>query len=504
MGRRGGNSAATTATRNKNKVPYAVRQDVLELVEQLLQKCSLPTSAGKEEWDHYISIYSLVQKIREKETAYQFVPPVREENFDSFTKWLKTKGINTDKLEIAKFSHGDYGLRATQDIKDDEMFLSVPRNAMMTIESARKSCLGWLIEVDPLLKSMHNVTLTLHLLCERFSSSSAWGPYINILPAEFDTPPYFTPDELALLKGDETQDEAIRQYRHIARQYAYFYKLFHTGNDVKGIVFLKENFSYDAYRWAASAVMSRQNMIPSEDESRLISALIPFWDMCNHENGKISTDFNVELNRSECYALREFKAEEQVFIFYGMRTNAEFFIHSGFVYPCNMYDTVSVKLGISKSDPLFNARGQILSKLGIPMQGTFYLENAEEPITPKLLAFLRVFVMDSELVKVYCDWEDVLSLLNHSDSLPLETESRMWSFLATRLRLILCAYPTTLAEDEEKLAGESLSERSRLSLLMIGEHKRLLHRIAEIADTRSNAAQNVSTVCDETDGATES
>lgn len=43
-------------------------------------------------------------------------------------------------------------------------------------------------------------------------------------------------------------DESLKQYRNIARQYAYFYKLFHTATDAKGVLFLKENFCYDAYR----------------------------------------------------------------------------------------------------------------------------------------------------------------------------------------------------------------------------------------------------------------
>lgn len=42
------------------------------------------------------------------------------------------------------------------------------------------------------------------------------------------------------------------------------------------------------FSWAVSTVMTRQNLIPSPDGSRMIHALIPMWDMCNHENGRVS------------------------------------------------------------------------------------------------------------------------------------------------------------------------------------------------------------------------
>lgn len=50
---------------------------------------------------------------------------------------------------------------------------------------------------------------------------------------------------------------------------------------------------------------------------------------------QITTDFNATLNCCECYALRDFKKAEQIFISYGARTNSDFFVHSGFVYMDN-------------------------------------------------------------------------------------------------------------------------------------------------------------------------
>lgn len=36
--------------------------------------------------------------------------------------------------------------------------------------------------------------------------------------------------------------------------------------------------------------MTRQNQIPTKDGSQATFGLIPYWDMCNHSNGYVSTD----------------------------------------------------------------------------------------------------------------------------------------------------------------------------------------------------------------------
>lgn len=76
-------------------------------------------------------------------------------------------------------------------------------------------------------------------------------------------------------------------------------------------------------RWAVSAVMTRQNSVPrvhanpgaqnpSGDSATAMSALVPLWDMFNHSDGKLSTDYDVKANTLRCYAMRDFDEGEQV------------------------------------------------------------------------------------------------------------------------------------------------------------------------------------------------
>lgn len=58
--------------------------------------------------------------------------------------------------------------------------------------------------------------------------------------------------------------------------------------------------SNEFFSWAVSTVMTRQNLIPSPDGSRMIHALIPMWDMCNHENGRVSHGDNEPSADEQC------------------------------------------------------------------------------------------------------------------------------------------------------------------------------------------------------------
>jgi len=89
----------------------------------------------------------------------------------------------------------------------------------------------------------------------------------------------------------------------------------------------------------------------------------------------------------------EYQAAQQIFIFYGPRTNSEFFIHNGFVYLDNEHDGLRLTLGISQEDRLQPERTELLRRLGIPDRGDFMLKKGPNPVDGRLLAFLRVFNM---------------------------------------------------------------------------------------------------------------
>ncbi|WAR19376.1 SETD3-like protein [Mya arenaria] len=386
------------------------------------EKCSQQPSAGGKEFDDYMEIRDTVEKIRAIQKDVSLKPEKRDERFTKFIEWLQSKKVDTSCVEIGKFEGLGFGLKATKDLKEGEKFLTLPRDLMMTPKSAQDSCLGPFIEEDKILQ---------------------------VMPSD-----------------------CMSQYRNIARQYAYFYKLFQS-ESVQQSLPLKDVFTYDDYRWAVSTVMTRQNQIPTSDGSKMTFALIPLWDMCNHCNGLITTDFNLEQNCSECYSLRNYMKGDQ-----------------------NEHDRMAVKLGISKTDPLFEKKSELLTRCGLLASRTFYLHTGELPVDSDLLVFLRIFQMDDETLEKYAgsnaaELRDVLGDLDMVVS--KETETKVWSYLETRTTLLLRGYDTSTEEDEELLKKTKLSPVERLCVQLRCCEKKILQSASEFASHRKQKLQADST-----------
>lgn len=432
----------------------AAKKELMDLIKILLEKCSQPSCAGAKEFEDYLDIRNAVEKIREIQSSIAQPAEGREGKFSLFLEWLQVNKVDTSSVQIHNFAGYGFGLQAAKDLKEGEKFLSIPRDLMMTPASASESALGPLIAEDKILQVMPSIVLALHLLVEKRTPSSKWKPYIDILPDTFGTPLYFTPEELPFLQGSPVHADCISQYRNIARQYAYFYRLFNSSSASHNLP-IKDSFTYDDYRWAVSAVMTRQNLIPTQDGSKMTYALIPLWDMCNHCNGLITTDFNLDNDCSDCNSLRNYSKGDQILIFYGPRSNGELLVNNGFVYPENEHDRMAIKLGISKSNPLFNLQSELLTRCGIQSSRTFYLHTGDFPVDGDLLFFLRIFHLDEDMLKEKISAANASEiheeLGNLDKTVSINVDTKVWSYLETRAALLLKAYNTSIEEDEDLL-----------------------------------------------------
>lgn len=150
-------------------------------------------------------------------------------------------------------------------------------------------------------------------------------------------------------------------------------------------------FTLPEFLWAFSCVLTRQNGVPSKQSQQQQLALIPVWDMCNHEEGKITTYYDLSKQESECFAMRNFKQGEQVsfgrvnllvvfihvfffcfpyfqfFIYYGKRPNSELLLFSGFINPSNVNDSIKISLSLPKGESasISEKRNNLLSKLSL-------------------------------------------------------------------------------------------------------------------------------------------
>jgi len=483
-------------------LPPNKRADLTKVVEKLFQLTSNfssePTTPAMQ-WEEYKQISSLIEAVREIESGHSMCRslPDRKAAIKPFNTWLQGLGAVINKVEIADFGKQGLGLLVTDDIEDGEQVIRIPRKAMMSVETAKSSSIGTLIERDPLLKSMPNVALAVHLLIERNSPASIWESYINILPHTYTTPLYFTQKQLELLKGSPALEDALKQYKFVARQYAYFYRLFAN-------TLLKDYLTYDEYRWAVSTVMTRQNRVPAKDavvagvtdvpsgdeQTSMVNTLIPFWDMANHDHGQVSTDFEPENDVSVCFAQRKFAKGEQLTIFYGVRASCDLLIHNGFVFPDNQEDCLTLRLGVAKTDPLAAPRLALLEKIGIVSQ-KFYLRRTAEPMDGKLMAFLRVLQMDQEQIAEWQGSEDSDKLLQIPCTLSMD--GKVMQYMITRAALLLRAYSTTLEQDQQTVK-ETKDEVERLICQLHLCEKRILVNCVAYCEQAFKSFQSINDV----------
>lgn len=466
------------------KIPPHKRNELNQLLDKILKvSSSVPESANvAKEWEAYQEIQKLLSKVKQLESDLLQPLASRSSAIDEFLLWLRNNNVEFDGLKIAEYPGLDLGIEAEKDFKEGDMMIAVPRSVMLTVENIQHSPFKELAKKDPLLVNMPNVALSLLLLLQRHDPKSFWKPYMNMLPQKYTTVLYFTPDEILQLKGSPAYEMALRQCRSIARQYAYFNKLFQRSGD-EASTMLREVFTYEDYCWAVSTVMTRQNTVVSADGSALTQALIPLWDMCNHADGKLSTDFNVSLDRSECVAWRPVARGAQVFIYYGDRPNCDLLIHNGFVHPRSACDAVRLRLGVARADPLHAEKAALLARLGLPTAGDWEVRAGPRPVPGRLRAFVRVFCMDKGQLEQWAASPAPESLLREDAEVDAAVEDRARAFLATRIKLLLAAYPTRREDDEALLDGAQgaparLTPCARLAVMLRLEEKRVLEQAA--------------------------
>eukprot|EP00041_Stephanoeca_diplocostata_P029746 m.886023 g.886023 ORF g.886023 m.886023 type:complete len:553 (+) comp23623_c1_seq8:168-1826(+) len=423
-------------------------------VDQLLQlSLSKPASSISQRREEFKRMHGFVQNLIKSQKHLPKKHAVTgTADFTRFIDWLQKEDVDMKNVEIASFGEHGNGLRATKKVNKDGHLLTIPLKLMMSTDTAERSRIADIMKTDKLVSGMQNVALALHLLSELGQGDkSFWAPYISTLPATYSTPLYYSMEELKVLQASAVYDQIAGLYRNVVRQYAYLYKALKDKEMQKALGLASAmEFTFEDYRWAVSAVMTRQNRIPINGAGAdgggptFALALIPLWDMINHDNGYVTSRHDPAAQQTECSAMADVEAGEQIFMFYGERPNAELLVYSGFVMQDNPHDYMVIKLGIGKNDPLAALKQQLLGALGIPSNGDFSIDVGGVLDAP-LNAFLRINAMTEEMLTSFLANPASCASLGDPD-VPVseDNEQKACMFFETRCKLLLRAYGASL------------------------------------------------------------
>lgn len=264
MGKKKSSVAATsTASKSKENVPIKKlsqpkRNELNEAADHLLKLCFDATANPTELWTQYNDIQTVLRRIKlienelKPKTTPSTVGQKRVTAIEQFCQWARTNGIQFDGIQIQQYPNLEFGLQSNREFKQGELFVTVPRKVILSLDNHLSCVSAALLSHLPVLDTMPNVKLAMALIVERLlGAKSFWKPYIDLLPEKYATVMHFSPTEMAELKGTSAFMPALNQCKHIARQYAFLRKALHSFKDNTAcdsiLAVLQERFTYDIY-----------------------------------------------------------------------------------------------------------------------------------------------------------------------------------------------------------------------------------------------------------------
>eukprot|EP01130_Rhizamoeba_saxonica_P017103 TRINITY_DN8136_c0_g1_i1.p1 TRINITY_DN8136_c0_g1~~TRINITY_DN8136_c0_g1_i1.p1 ORF type:complete len:471 (-),score=106.68 TRINITY_DN8136_c0_g1_i1:26-1438(-) len=460
----------------KLKITNLVK-DIFDDAFEVTEACR----SGDEFWDTFVDLNNNLDKLMNIQIGNKRAPVYEKRNHGPFFNWLRSKDVDIDFDVSFNYNEG-HGLIAKRDYEEGEVICSISDEVMMTNKTALEGSVALLVAQDEMFQQVQSLPMAMHLIIERYKLKSRWGPYITSLPKNLYMPLFWTTEQIASLKGSPAFIEIVKQRALVARCYSHTWKLLEQFEDA---VLSRDSFTYEVFRWAFGTISCRKNQIPiiGKDGNPVQAlALIPIYDLFNHENGEtITAEFNMETNAIECKAKRDFKAGEQIYMFYGHRTNNDLIVASGFAIENNRWDFMTILFELRENDQLFDQKLTLLNAHNIPQKGLYMLYSPHsytgyDLLSEELLQFLRVFVVKSNEAEL---------LENAQIDKPLNNanEWKALSVLYLKIVQLLDQYPNTLEEDLVEYNSDGVDHvRKHILKLLIAE-KEILHAVKDFANT---------------------
>ncbi|CAB3408009.1 unnamed protein product [Caenorhabditis bovis] len=260
---------------------------------------------------------------------------------DEFVKWCEGRGYSFDGLEITSPpGNCGNGIYTTRSFRAEDVLIAIPEYDMITaglvvdLPFYRKL----LTPFEEKLKPMEILTT---FFCFEDEESSAWSPYLKVLPKSFDTPAF---------KGI---DFDVHQLPLSIRQYWVDQK-----KEIKEIseklMRLFPELTYNKILWAWHVVNTRCIFVENEEHDNVDNsdgdtiAVIPYVDMLNHDPTEFQgVALHEKVNgRYVVRAKKSIPAGHQVFVCYGPHDNSRLLVEYGFTLPENPNGKVLIPLEV--------------------------------------------------------------------------------------------------------------------------------------------------------------
>ncbi|CEO98153.1 SET domain containing protein [Plasmodiophora brassicae] len=244
--------------------------------------------------------------------------PSRAKALADLQQWFAKSNPSGGTDQTWSLSADVNGVKACRDLPAGSTFITVPKSMMVMATEPT-------IAIDAVCEKIPSVALTLQLIHERrVGGESRFAAYIASLPAlgstELDAAAFWPISQIkTALEPTTAYSGAIRTRLSTVQHYVY----------LVGYVVLPPGFtrlSWAEWSWASAIVLSRQNSIVPGT-----LALIPCWDMANHDPNGCRSFYNEDGNVLVSETSSSVAADDQIFINYGCRPAWQLVVYQGFV-----------------------------------------------------------------------------------------------------------------------------------------------------------------------------
>ncbi|KAF2768489.1 SET domain-containing protein [Teratosphaeria nubilosa] len=284
---------------------------------------------------------------------------------NSFLNWLKQSATSiSTKIQLADLrdQSAGRGVLAKQDIAEDEVLFTVPRSSILTVDNCELP--------GDVKKELDDPWLSLIVAMiyqHQLGGDSRWKAYFDVLPTEFDTPMFWSDEELEYLQGSAVKekigktsaDEAFStKVIPLLGQHAKFFRLDGMGNQHLLELCHRMGSTIMAYAFdlerpdleRSSSKDGEDGWEEDEGESEALpKGLVPLADMLNADADRNNARLFYEEDTVVMKSIKPIKAGEEIFNDYGPLPSADVLRRYGYTTPnYAKYDVVEVSLDFIK------------------------------------------------------------------------------------------------------------------------------------------------------------
>ena len=371
------------------------------------------------------------------------------------------------KLEIHFYTDDYRGVLAKNNIVKDEIIMTIPRECLISLETALETDYGKKIGefMYKELNSPKHCLLTSFILYEE--KNPKYKYYFDLLPKDFSNfPIFYTSKELEYLKGSPFLLQILEKKEDMKSDYAILCQYL---PDFK-------QFSYLKFCQARLLISSRIFGISINDNKT--DVLAPFADLLNHKRPRQTQwYYDDNLESFVIQATEDIKEGNEIFDSYGRKTNARFLLNYGFCLEDNDTSEFLITVNFNENYPLYEQKKKFFQNEYELVRRFNLNNNFYESQIIELLSFLRFILFEGDIDELYNAISSSDNIYNEEVPLTFyyiqpitkELEIKVLKHLSLLCRRALGKYPTTFEEDLNLIKTKkniSFNLRNCLYLLM--------------------------------------